>query len=199
MININLRDYDNWYVLKTISRRESQIKNKIDKLFNNYFNMLIPLKKLLHTKNGNLVKTVYPLFPGYIFLHKEVHAFIDEIVNIKLRQSIKPFCFNDKPAKVKPEEMQYLDSIINEHGIVPLSKGIFHESDNVEILSGPLKDFNGTIIFINRKKFEAKVRVKLFNREIDTVIILKILEFILPKKREGGDLNVKQFFSGLAD
>lgn len=179
MININLRDYDDWYVLQTISRRESQIKNKIDKVFNNYFNMLIPLKELLHTKNGNLVKTIYPLFPGYIFLHKEIHAFIDEIVNIKLRQSIKPVCFNDKPAKVKPEEMHYLDSITNEHGIVPLSKGIFHEGDNVEILSGPLKNFNGTIIFINKKKFKAKVRVKLFNREIYTVLGLNLIKSTL--------------------
>ncbi|MGA1842410.1 MAG: transcription termination/antitermination protein NusG [bacterium] len=176
MNNMYIRDYDNWYVLQTISRKERQIKNRIDRVFNNYFNMLIPLREVLHIKNKDLVKTIYPLFPGYIFLHKEIDIFIDEIINIKLRQFIRPVCFNDKPAKIRPEEMQYLDFITNENGIVPLSKGISHKGNNVEILSGPLKYFNGTIIFVNKKKHKAKVRIKLFNHEFDTILGLNLIK-----------------------
>ncbi|MGA1839226.1 MAG: KOW motif-containing protein [bacterium] len=59
---------------------------------------------------------------------------------------------------------------------MPLSKGIFHNGDNVEILYGPLKNFKGTIIFINKKKYKAKVRIKMFNREIDTILGLNIIK-----------------------
>lgn len=31
MNNINSKDYDNWYVLQTINRKELEIKNKIDR------------------------------------------------------------------------------------------------------------------------------------------------------------------------
>ena len=175
MKNINLMDYDNWYVLKTASKKEIKIKNKIDRLFNNHFNMLIPLRELLHTKNGDLVKTIHPLFPGYIFLQNEINTFVDKVSNFELSQFIKPVCFNDKPAKIRLEEMQYIYSITNEHGIVPLSKCIFYKGDDVEILSGPLKSFKGTILFINKKKHKAKVSVKLFNREVDTILGLNII------------------------
>ncbi|MGA1839227.1 MAG: transcription termination/antitermination NusG family protein [bacterium] len=69
---MNNRDsmyYENLYVLQTITNKEFEIKFKINKIFNNQFNMLIPLKELLHTKSGVLVKKIYPLFPGYIFLY----------------------------------------------------------------------------------------------------------------------------------
>lgn len=176
MTKTNLVDYDNWYVIQTATGNEFQLKNKIDLLFKNKFNMLIPLREMLHSKNGDLVKTTYPLFPGYIFLHNDINSFIYEEINIKISGFIKPVCFNDKPAKIRPEEIQYLDTITNEHGVVPLSKAIFHKGDDIEILSGPLKNFKGTIIFINKKKHKAKVRVKLFNREIDTILGLNIIK-----------------------
>jgi hypothetical protein len=34
----------------------------------------------------------------------------------------------------------------------------------------------GTTIFINKKKHKAKVRVKLFNREVDTILGLNIIK-----------------------
>ncbi|MGA1826055.1 MAG: transcription termination/antitermination NusG family protein [bacterium] len=171
-----IKDYDNWYIVQTLTKREHHMKNMINNIFNNYFDILIPSKEFLHTKNGIFKKVICPLFPGYLFLYNEINTFIKELDSIKRYHYLKPVCFNNKPAKIRPEEMEYLQTITNEQGIVPLSHGIFHEGDTVKILEGPLKDCEGKIIFINKKKHKAKVHIKLFNHEINIVLGLNLFK-----------------------
>ncbi|MGA1870044.1 MAG: transcription termination/antitermination NusG family protein [bacterium] len=170
-----IKDHDNWYVVQTLTKKEHHMKDIIDNIFDNYFNILIPSKEILHTQNGVLKKIICPLFPGYLFLYNKINTFIQKLDSIKRNHYLRPVCFDNTPAKIRPEEMEYLQTITNEQGIVPLSQGIFHEGDNVRILEGPLKNLTGKILFINKKKHKAKVNIKLFNREINIVLGLNLM------------------------
>ncbi|MGD9824695.1 hypothetical protein [Desulfobacter sp.] len=59
--------------------------------------------------------------------------------------------------------------------MIELSKGIIMEDEEVQIIQGPLKQLKGRILFIDKRKNKAKVRIEFMNRLLDVSLGVEIL------------------------
>jgi transcription antitermination factor NusG len=169
------KDFRNWYVLYTYSGLEEKIKSSIEKLFGDRYELYLPRRELFHTINGEHRKIVRALFPGYLFIHKKIDEFILDIRKHGICRHLSAVRQNFVPAMVCENEMEFLMKISGPDGLVTISEGILKQNRSVEIVSGPLKNLTGRILFINARKRKAKIRVRMLNREVQLTLGLEVL------------------------
>jgi transcriptional antiterminator NusG len=168
--------YSDWYVLQVKANREYVIKSMVENLCGHEIKLLVFSREILHTKKGREIKLTTPLFPGYIFLYKELEKVLQTKKRNSLNEFIKPIIFNGVPATVSQDEMRLLFSTSDNQGLFRLSQGYLTDDGNVQIVQGPLKDIEGKIIFINKKKRKVRVRLTLFNREVNVSLGLDLIK-----------------------
>ena len=152
-----------------------KIKQSIDRIFKNKFDLYLPCRELLHTGGGRLHKIKMPMFPGYLFIHSEIDTFIQDIRNSYISDYIRPLRSNCQRSTVQEQEMEFLINLTDAEGVVRISKGIVDENNNVEIVKGPLKRFTGKIVFFNKKKRKARIQMQMMNREVFVTLGVEIL------------------------
>lgn len=171
----NRKIFRNWYVISTYSGSEEKIKSSIEQIFGDKYALYLPRRELLHTINGKQRKIVRALFPGYIFIHEKIDTFIHDIRRHSIGSYLRPICQNFIPAMVRETEMELLMQITGDEGLVTISEGVLKQNHSVEIVSGPLKNLAGSIVFINVRKRKAKIRVRMLNREMQLTVGLEVL------------------------
>lgn len=182
-----ISDLNNWFVLRVPSGQERFVKNFIEE--NSFYpiKMILFTKELIYTKKAKKVKVVKPLFPGYLFIYKNVAAVMD-IIKTRLRNTIiYPICFKktkckecftpSSPCMVNSEEMKFLLEHTDDYdfGLYKLSYGHRIKNDFV-FYKGPLKRSNAKILWINEKKNKACVALTLFNRSMNVVLGIEVLK-----------------------
>ena len=95
-----------------------------------------------------------------------------------LNDFIKPLLCNDKFAKVYEHEMKFLIELTGIDGMLKTSEGIIQEDKSVKITNGPLKDLTGQIVYIDKRKKKAKVKMSMLNQEIEVTVGLEILNIV---------------------
>lgn len=168
-------DYRNWYALSTISGSEQKIKKSIENLFKDRFNLYLPCRELLHTTNGRSHKVIMPMFPGYLFIYKEVEEFFSEIRHSCLNHHVHPILYGFRFVAVRAHEMEFLMKLTGPEGLVKITECVMDENEMVKIVRGPLKDLTGRILFINKRKKKAKIRIELLNRDVEVSLGFEIL------------------------
>lgn len=172
--NVCALNADDWYVLQVRTNREYYIKDIAGRLLSNTVRLIVFSREIIHKKSGDDICLVTPLFPGYIFVQKEINT-VTRILQSRLyNEFIHPVRFNSQPAKVSTKEMEWLLHNSDHNGKIELSCG-YARGESVEITSGPLKNIPGKILFINKKKCKAKVRFTLFHREMDVSLGLDFI------------------------
>lgn len=169
-----------WYVVKAIAGKERKAKEYIDNEVNRLgltdfvSNVLIPIEKVYSVRNGKKVSKDRTLFPGYIFVeaalegssttHKEgeVIHIIRNIPNVLDFITEK----NGKPIPMQEKEVERM------LGRVDATMGNSEEllepyivGENVKIIDGPFKNFDGVIVELNEEKKKLTVEVKIFGRK----------------------------------
>lgn len=61
-------------------------------------------------------------------------------------------------------------------GVVKTSQATVAEDNTVVIIAGPLKNFTGRILYINRRKRKARIMVEMLNRQVPVTLGLDILQ-----------------------
>lgn len=94
-----------------------------------------------------------PLLSGYIFVQPEHHKEREQI--LQLPNVVKFVRYNGADAIVRQSELDLLISLIEKgYDVSELGEhDEFVKGDSVEIKSGPMKGFNGTVIEIHGEKF----------------------------------------------
>lgn len=168
-------DFGNWYVISIRTGCEMKVKEEITNLTSNQYHLFVPRRELFHRFNGTYHKVVRPMFPGYLFIHKQIEALLTDLRNSHLDGRIHPVMFDRTFAMVREPEMALLMKITGPAGLVKASKVISDENRTIIIKSGPLKDITGRILYINRKKRKARIQISLLNRSIQVTVGLEIL------------------------
>jgi len=166
-------EFRDWYVLKVRSKRENYIKEALEKFLGNEIRLLIFTKEILHKKNDQYIPVTAPIFPGYLFVHKELSKVIHTIQTNLINEVVYPVSFDNTPAKVSVDEMKLLLNS-TENGKFHLSQG-YRSGDSVVITDGPLKEIKGRIVFINEKKRKVKICICLFGKEMQVTLGLDLL------------------------
>jgi transcriptional antiterminator NusG len=162
-------------VLSTYSGSEWKIKRSLEELFGDRYDLYLPCRELFHAVNGDYRRVIRPLFPGYIFIYKEIEDLLLHIRNYRIGNRLHPVRHNYAPAMVGKDEMEFLMQMTGPDGLVKISEGIINENCTVEIISGPLKNLTGRILFINKRKKKAKIRINMLNREVQLTLGLDVL------------------------
>lgn len=156
---------EDWYVIKVFSSRELFIQNFIKKHSKRLVNTIVFSKEFIHNYRGEKTKIIKPLFPGYIFVQNEIQHVTDIVKQNLKNELIYPLNAEGKILKVREDEMKLLFLSSDENGIFQMSE-CYQEGNNVKILKGPLKNINGKILWINKRKKKAQVEISLFHRKM---------------------------------
>jgi transcriptional antiterminator NusG len=172
---LNHLDYNNWYVIHVTNNREPYICSFAKKFLDTSAVLTYFSREIIHKKNNNYSRFTTPLFPGYIFVYKDVDKIIYELKSYLPNEYIQSVKFNNTPAKVLSSEIRLLFHYSDKNGVFKLSEGI-RKGDSVIITEGPLKNLKTNILFINKKKKKAKVKFSLFKQELLVSLGLDIIE-----------------------
>ncbi|MFF2887006.1 antiterminator LoaP [Paenibacillus sp. NPDC057967] len=160
-----------WYVLHVLSGQELKVQRYHEKRTPE-LKTLVPCRIVNERKNG-VQKTVKRiLFPGYVFVQVDLTP--ESYYKAIAPEGVISFLGRPTPSPVPPHEMANVLRLCSESELVGTSK--VTDGDKVKIISGPLKDFEGQIIKVDRRKGRARVRMTLFGQEKDVDFGIELLQ-----------------------
>jgi transcriptional antiterminator RfaH len=126
-----------WYAIRTHSKQEHRAEDNLRAWKVETF---APKFQARRYSNGALVRTVKPLFPGYIFARFSVNELLHKVRFTRGVSSI--VCFGGNPTPVDDQIIDIIKTQIGEGGFVRLGEKL-KVGDAVVIKDGPLKNFTG--------------------------------------------------------
>ncbi|MBQ0099060.1 MAG: transcription termination/antitermination factor NusG [Firmicutes bacterium] len=167
-----------WYVIHTYSGYEAMVKDNLEKLIENnnlqenIFEIIIPTEETLEEKaNGKKKVVTRKKFPCYVFL-KMIYS-NDIWYLVTNTRGVTGFVGpQGRPLPLTDEEVMRMGLEAKRIDVD------FTLGDKVQIMSGPLESFIGSIVTLNENTQKAMVNVEMFGRntdvEVDFVQIKKV-------------------------
>ena len=159
-----------WYVLHTYSGYENKVKANLETRIESaglegvISKVEIPTEVVAEIKdNGKRVEGERKVFPGYVLVRMEMNDRTWSIV--RNTQGVTGFVgCQGKPSPLTREE--YNKIMKRTAAEAPsATTTTLHEGQTVNVVSGPLKDFEGTVTEVMPDAGKVKVTVSIFGRE----------------------------------
>jgi transcription antitermination factor NusG len=133
-------DHLNWYALYTSPRAEKRVKDKLEQ---NGVECYLPLHRSPRVWSDRVKMVDMPLFNSYIFVKCNV---IEIFRMYKVHGVVRIVFYNGKPAVIRQKEIDAIKIFLEETTGKRLCTG-----DEVEILTGSMKNISGKIVRIKKK------------------------------------------------
>ena len=153
-----------WYVIHTYSGYENKVKTDLEKTIKNreledyFFNIIVPMEEQIQIKDGKRKTNLKKVFPGYVLIKMIVTEKTWYIV--RNTRGVTGFVGSGTdPIPLTEDEIRAMGFEVTEVNID------YDVDDSVRVLDGPLTDFIGTVVEINKEKRKVKVLVSMFGRE----------------------------------
>lgn len=172
-----------WYVIRVAGNKEKSMSEKIraelkhTKLENKVYNIIVPIEKTFHLKNGKKVSKDTILFPGYVLIETDR---ISEIKNaLKGFPGVAGFIGDraGNPAALSRAEVDRMVGKLEELEEKSNLEAPFVVGEKVKIIDGPFSTFVGTVMEVDSEKNKLKVDVTIFGRvtpvELQTLQVVK--------------------------
>ena len=169
-----------WYVLRTAGTKERKAADYLQKeiersgLEDQVDQILVPVKKEIVTKNGKRKAVDKLLFPGYVLIHAELSAKLENIIR-NLVPGMSGFLTEKKtangtmervPVPFRDEEAQRILGNQDENVDSAAETVVNYEvGESVRITDGPFSGFSGTVDEILEDRSKVKVIVVIFGRK----------------------------------
>lgn len=170
----------NWYVIHTYSGYEDQVKESLKQRIESMgmqekiFDVMVPTEKSIEMKGGKKKTVEKKIFPGYVLVEMVVAE--DSWYVVRNTPNVTGFIgFGTRPTPISDEEIKKLKKKMGQEE--PKYKIDFKLGDQVKIVDGPFKDFDGIVDDIDEQKGKIKVLVNMFGRETPVT-----LDFLQAKK-----------------
>ena len=171
----------NYYVIHTYSGYEDAVarnlKQRIESLDmeDKIFQVIVPKEKKIKIKNGKRKVVEEKIYPGYVLVEMVVTD--DSWYVVRNTPNVTGFVGSGTtPVPVSAEEIAYLQKRMGVD--TPQYQIEVEEGDNVKIIDGPFKDFDGKVSDIDTDRGKIKVLVNMFGRdtpvELDSLQIQKL-------------------------
>jgi transcriptional antiterminator NusG len=163
-----------WYVVRCFSSHEKKVKEFLEReieeqgLEDKIKEVLIPTETVVEIRSGKKRTREKNFFPGYILLNTHY----DEEVNNLIQSA--PSCLGflkvgkneTVPKPLKEHEVKRIIGRVKDSGEDMRNIEIpYSEGDLVKVISGPFKDFDGTVQEVNPEKLKLRVMVSIFGRK----------------------------------
>jgi transcription termination/antitermination protein NusG len=155
-----------WYVIRTANGKEKQVKEAIEleverkKLKNT--ELLVPIEKVYHHKNGKKFLREKNFYPGYLFVKTDALGEVEDAM--KHVNFSYGFLGNGRPDPLRESEIFKMLGKVDEVAGETNSQFDFYVGEHVDITDGPFNSFNGEIQEVDGKRQRLKVNVKIFGR-----------------------------------
>jgi transcriptional antiterminator NusG len=147
--------------LRTRSENEYIMQAK-SALNDNEVNLIWLRRSLRIRRRGKQIETLAPIFPGYLFVEAQE---ISPEIFIKLSRIPGFLRFLNSNKNIVPlsrDDRDLLIYLLSFGQIVKKSVVYFDKNSRIRVVSGPLKQLEGQIIKVDRRKGRAKVRLDMF-------------------------------------
>ncbi|MBR1930287.1 MAG: antiterminator LoaP [Lachnospiraceae bacterium] len=175
----NKNENRKWYAIQVLGGKEESTANLCQALLNQESEELFVPRYVRKKKfNGQWQEVQGILFPGYLFVITDRVA--DLFFRLKAIQSLtKILRADDAFIPLQPEEISFLQHFGREEHLVEMSTG-HKEGDHITITDGPLADFEGKILKIDRHKRIAIIEVDFFSRVTQVKVGLEVIDSAPP-------------------
>jgi len=165
-----------WYALFVKTGDEDNVKDRIKYRNKDKFDIVVPKRILREKKQGIWLNKIRIIFPGYVLV--KGHVSIEDYYEFKDIPGIISFIRSgDKLLKIKKDEVFILSKLIHNGETIGFSKA-FIENERVKIIEGPLKEMEGYIISINKRKKRAKIKISFMDEERTVELGINFLNLV---------------------
>ncbi len=155
-----------FFAIQVSTGYETQFKQKLlfklEKLFTTSIHIPVHIKPI--RKQGTIKSNEQIVFPGYVFLEYPEKELPLQLIT--LIQKV-PYFVRILPQTLTPIPLSAQDTQLLTYFFQPKNKQIstvyFDENDRIVVVDGILKDLEGYIIKVNKRKQRAKVRIDMCN------------------------------------
>lgn len=158
-----------WYVIHTHSGFENRARTQLEETAKNHGvdellgEIIIPMENVVEVKKGEKNQRARKFFPGYILAQMELNAEMWHVV--KNAPRVIGFVGNaTNPPPVPQHEVDRIRGQMEEGMKAPKPMLTFQDGDQVRVIDGPFKNFNGVVEEVNPDKAKVRVLVSIFGR-----------------------------------
>lgn len=172
-----------WYIVHVYSGFESKVKAALEERVASFSQtekfgeVLVPTEEIVELVKGKRKTSSRKFYPGYILVRMELDDETWHIVN----NTAKVTGFlggREKPTPISDEEAEQILNRMEAGKLKPKPKYFFEIGDEIRVIDGPFKNFNGTVDEVNPEKGKIRVLVSIFGRstpvELEFVQVTKL-------------------------
>ena len=152
-----------YFVIQVKTRSEKDFLTRVESIIDEGEARFIWLRRSLRIrKRGDWFETLAPIFPGYLFVEAEE---ITPELFIKIRPTPGFFRFLQSNENIEPlteGDQKLLLHFLSFGQVIEKSVVYFDEGKKIRVMSGPLKELEGKIVKVDRRKGRAKVKLDMF-------------------------------------
>jgi len=152
-----------YYAVQVWTGKEDEFAKRVASVPGLESKALVP-KRVLPPKRGEKAgNEIRTLFPGYVFL-----AIDSGTIDAEQRWAIRStrFFVRTLPSSAEPRPLKEKDRRLLAHfmsfgKVADISKVRFDLDDRIVVIEGPLKDLEGLIVKVDKRKRRAKIRLDM--------------------------------------
>ena len=164
-----------WFVLHALTGQEMKVKEsilrraKLEDMGEYVGEVLVPTEKVSEVKKGVRSTATRKFFPGYVLVNLALYDEKKELCEkawyfIRQTPGMIGFVGGEKPAPLRPEEVEILLNQIDDKKEKVKPKIAFATGETVKINDGPFMNFSGVVEEVDPERGELKVSVAIFGR-----------------------------------
>lgn len=172
-----------WYIVHVYSGFENKVKIALEERIAGFSDpekfgeVLVPTEEIVELVKGKRKTSSRKFYPGYILVKMELDDETWHVVNSTAK--VTGFLGGrDKPAPISDEEAEQIIQRMEAGKDKPQPKYYFDAGDEIRVIDGPFKNFNGTVEEVNPEKGKIRVLVSIFGRstpvELEFVQVTKL-------------------------
>lgn len=151
-----------WYAVWVKTGQEEKIMRVCKELLHEQ--CFLPKYERGRKQDGRWIKWQEPLFPGYLFfISEDVEVLIKELKMVP--DFTRVLGDDQEPIALYQHEIDFLQKYTNEDKVFEMSCG-FLEGERLVVTDGPLKDYQGKVVHIDRHKRLATLEMEFFGRVV---------------------------------
>lgn len=158
-----------WYVLRVQTNREETVRDSLLRsvrgagLESSIDGVLVPTEKVSEIKSGKKVISERKIYPGYIFVEMELNE--ETLAIVKNCPGIGDFLGTGGVAvPLSEKEVEKVTAEAESKEEAPTLKIDFEPGDNIKIVEGAFKNFDGVVDEVMADKGLLRVIVTIFGR-----------------------------------
>lgn len=118
---------------------------------------IVPSKLRTRKVNGKLTEEKIPLFPGYVFARMISERHMYDL--LQKRQIFNILTDSEGDWKLKGSDRAFAEELYKCGGVLGFSKAYYDVDDRIHVTEGPLANYNGQILRVNRHHKTAEVLI----------------------------------------